>query len=81
MDQGAGTALFFIVTWTRVVPKLSIVTRWRLPVAVEDVDPGFLALLLTYEDARFHEHGGVDPKGLLRAVVNNQVNDGQVQGA
>src|SRR5450631_4430991 len=36
--------------------------------------------IVAIEDSRFYEHGGVDPRGLLRAFVNNQVNDGKVQG-
>ncbi len=36
--------------------------------------------LLAVEDARFYEHGGVDPKGVLRAVVSN-LTGGRRQGA
>jgi penicillin-binding protein 1C len=43
--------------------------RWRLPVdAKADVDPGYLTLLLAYEDQRFYTHGGVDPWALGRAA-------------
>ena len=42
--------------------------RWRLPVAVEDVDPRFVDLLLAYEDRRFFHHLGVDPLALGRAA-------------
>jgi penicillin-binding protein 1C len=43
--------------------------RWRLPVdAKTSVDPGYLKLLLAYEDRRFHSHGGVDPLALGRAA-------------
>src|SRR6201996_2489209 len=43
--------------------------RWRLPVdAKKDVDPTYLNLLLAYEDQRFREHGGVDPRALARAA-------------
>jgi penicillin-binding protein 1C len=42
--------------------------RWRLPVAVNDVDPRFLRLLFIYEDKRFYEHHGVDPLSMLRAT-------------
>src|SRR5258705_12622009 len=43
--------------------------RWRLPVdARTDVDPGYLKLLLAYEDRRFYSHGGVDPLALARAA-------------
>ena len=44
--------------------------RWRLPVdAGTDVDPGYLNLLLGYEDQRFYSHSGVDPFALGRAVL------------
>ena len=41
---------------------------WRLPVTSGDVDPRFLAMLIAYEDKRFYEHNGVDPRALLRAA-------------
>ncbi|MBA2402161.1 MAG: penicillin-binding protein 1C [Bradyrhizobium sp.] len=44
--------------------------RWRLPVdAKTGVDPGYLNLLLAYEDRRFHSHRGVDPLALGRAAL------------
>jgi penicillin-binding protein 1C len=42
--------------------------RWRLPAALEDVDPRYVDLLLAYEDKRFRQHIGVDPLALLRAA-------------
>jgi penicillin-binding protein 1C len=43
--------------------------RWRLPVdARTGVDPGYLKLLLAYEDRRFYSHEGVDPLALGRAA-------------
>ena len=42
--------------------------RWKLPVAVADVDPGYLSLLKIYEDRRFDRHGGVDGLAMLRAA-------------
>ena len=42
--------------------------RWRLHVALADVDPGYIAALLAYEDKRFRSHSGVDPRSLARAV-------------
>src|ERR1700736_4326382 len=41
--------------------------RWRLPVRADGVDARYVALLIAYEDRRFHEHAGVDPLALLRA--------------
>lgn len=42
--------------------------RWRLPATVENVDPRYLAALLAYEDKRFFDHHGVDPRALVRAA-------------
>jgi penicillin-binding protein 1C len=43
--------------------------RWRLPVdARTGVDPGYIKLLLAYEDRRFRSHAGVDPLALGRAA-------------
>src|ERR1700710_2733823 len=44
--------------------------RWRLPGdARGGVAPGYLKLLLSYEDRRFHPHAGVDPLALGRAAL------------
>jgi len=40
---------------------------WRLPVAIEQLDQTFIAMLLAFEDRRFYWHPGVDPLALLRA--------------
>jgi penicillin-binding protein 1C len=42
--------------------------RWRLPVTSGEVDPRYLAMLLAYEDARFHTHDGVDWRAMARAA-------------
>jgi len=43
--------------------------RWRLPVVLDEVDPDFLAMLIAYEDKRFHAHHGVDMPALGRAAL------------
>lgn len=43
--------------------------RWRLPAHAKDVDPGYLNLLLSYEDKRFRSHIGVDPLAMGRAAA------------
>ena len=43
--------------------------RWRLPLDPKDVDQNYLKMLFAFEDQRFYAHHGVDPQGLLRAVV------------
>ncbi|HEU01710.1 MAG TPA: penicillin-binding protein 1C, partial [Aurantimonas coralicida] len=42
--------------------------RWRLEAGADDVDPRYLAMLLAWEDKRFADHGGVDPRAFLRAA-------------
>ncbi|QBY02815.1 penicillin-binding protein 1C [Rhodophyticola sp. CCM32] len=41
--------------------------RWRLPVRLAEVDPGFIDMLVTYEDRRFRTHSGVDLRAFARA--------------
>ncbi len=43
--------------------------RWRLPVDLADVDPRYIEMLLNYEDRRFRDHAGVDPRAVLRAMA------------
>ncbi len=42
--------------------------RWRLAVQPDRVDPGYLAMLIGYEDRRFASHPGVDVRALARAA-------------
>ncbi|MDQ7070998.1 MAG: penicillin-binding protein 1C [Rhodobacterales bacterium] len=43
--------------------------RWRLGVQARDVDPGFIAMLIAYEDRRFYSHSGVDGRAMMRAFA------------
>nr|WP_163849882.1 penicillin-binding protein 1C [Pseudooceanicola aestuarii] len=41
---------------------------WRLAAPPRpEIDPGYLRMLVTYEDRRFADHAGVDPRAILRA--------------
>jgi membrane peptidoglycan carboxypeptidase len=51
----------------------------RQDVPLKDIAPVMQDALLSIEDNRFYEHGALDLKGTLRAVVNN-ASDGQTQG-
>ena len=42
--------------------------RWRLPVSLDAVDPGYIEMLVAYEDRRFYTHNGVDPRAFVRAA-------------
>ena len=42
--------------------------RWRLPVAIDQVDPHFIDMLVAYEDRHFRDHDGIDWGAMLRAA-------------
>lgn len=52
--------------------------RWRL--SPGEVDPGYIRMLLAYEDKRFRGHGGVDPIALIRAGLQALSNGRVVSG-
>ncbi|MGA0541040.1 penicillin-binding protein 1C [Neotabrizicola sp. VNH66] len=54
--------------------------RWRLQADLADVDPRYIAMLLTYEDRRFYDHGGVDLQAMARAVAQALWNGRVVSG-
>lgn len=54
--------------------------RWRLPVALDEVDPVFVAALVALEDKRFWHHAGVDPIAIVRAAVSDVVHARRVSG-
>lgn len=41
---------------------------WRMGSGLDSVDPGYIDMLVAYEDRRFWSHAGVDPWAVLRAV-------------
>ncbi len=53
----------------------------RDPVELDQISKYMQDAVVAIEDERFYEHGGVDTKGLLRALVANQVSGGVSQGA
>jgi penicillin-binding protein 1A len=53
----------------------------RIVVRREDVSPNFVDALLTREDSRFFSHRGVDPIGVVRALVRNLAAKSARQGA
>ncbi len=50
------------------------------PVIWEDIPLFLRQAVIATEDRRFYEHGGVDPRGLMRAFVADVRNTGAVQG-
>lgn len=45
--------------------------KWRLPVALERVDPKYVEALVALEDKRFWSHDGVDGIAMVRAAWSN----------
>lgn len=52
----------------------------RYPIAVSKVSPLLVKSFLASEDARFYEHRGIDPQGLLRAGISFVLKQGTKQG-
>jgi membrane peptidoglycan carboxypeptidase len=52
----------------------------RIIVGLKDVAPIMQKAQIAIEDSRFYEHGGVDPRGILRAAASN-AQGGDTQGA
>lgn len=52
----------------------------RISVPLDQVNELMRTAIVAIEDNRFYEHGGVDPRGLTRALVQNS-QGGDVQGA
>ncbi|WP_264600973.1 penicillin-binding protein 1C [Rhodobium gokarnense] len=42
--------------------------RWRMAITPDEVDRRYLQMLIAFEDKRFFDHPGVDPRAVLRAA-------------
>lgn len=54
--------------------------KWRLDVALDDVDPKLIESLVALEDKRFWNHDGVDPLAVVRAAWSNLTSGRRVSG-
>jgi membrane peptidoglycan carboxypeptidase len=52
----------------------------RIPVALDKIAPIMRQAQLAIEDHRYYEHGALDVKGTLRALVRNSTSDAGTQG-
>jgi len=52
----------------------------RIPVTLDRVAPVMRQAQLAIEDHRFYEHGALDAKGTVRALVHNSTSDSGTQG-
>ena len=53
----------------------------RLIVPLAEVSPFFLDALIAREDTRFYQHGGLDPRGVARALFRNITSSSVKEGA
>lgn len=54
-------------------------TENRIMVPLEEISPNIQHAVIAIEDKRFYEHGGIDPKGMARALASN-AGGGSTQG-
>ncbi|MEV4262636.1 transglycosylase domain-containing protein [Kribbella sp. NPDC049584] len=57
----------------------NIYTEDRVPVGLNRIAPIMRQAIVAIEDSRFYQHGALDLKGTLRAMIRNHA-DGSVQG-
>lgn len=60
---------------------LSADQHWRLALETEQLPLDYLRLLITYEDRRFYQHGGIDYLAIARAAGQNLASGKIVSGA
>ena len=58
----------------------SLYDQNRVNVRLDQVSRTMIQAIVAIEDYRFYEHGALDLRGTLRALVTNQANNGVVQG-
>ena len=51
-----------------------------MPVKIDKIPEHLKDAFIAVEDVRFYEHAGVDPKGIMRAVIANITNKGVSEG-
>jgi membrane peptidoglycan carboxypeptidase len=52
----------------------------RVNVSLDQISRTMVKAIVAIEDYRFYQHGALDLKGTLRALITNQANSGVVQG-
>jgi membrane peptidoglycan carboxypeptidase len=52
----------------------------RIPVRLSQIAPVMRTAQIAIEDHRFYEHGALDVKGTLRALIRNSTSEGATQG-
>jgi membrane peptidoglycan carboxypeptidase len=58
----------------------SLYDQNRVTVPLKGISRTMVKAIVAIEDYRFYQHGAIDLKGTLRALITNQANSGVVQG-
>jgi penicillin-binding protein 1A len=53
----------------------------RIVVTKKEMSPYLVQAIVATEDSEFYKHGGIDPKGIVRAALKNVVEGKRAQGA
>ncbi|MDQ6623098.1 MAG: transglycosylase domain-containing protein, partial [Verrucomicrobiota bacterium] len=53
----------------------------RIVVPLKEVSPYFINALIAREDTRFYQHGGLDPRGVARAIFRDITSSSVKEGA
>jgi membrane peptidoglycan carboxypeptidase len=61
-------------------PIANIFEQNRVPVKLKDISPIMKKAVIAIEDSRFYEHGALDAKGTLRALLRNKTEGSVTQG-
>ncbi|MFC5138299.1 transglycosylase domain-containing protein [Actinomycetospora rhizophila] len=69
-----------VVTDATGAPMALLYRRFRLPVGPSGIADTMKAAIVAIEDRRFYAHDGVDPQGLVRALVSNAVHSTPLEG-
>ncbi|MGW4587105.1 transglycosylase domain-containing protein [Amycolatopsis thermoflava] len=60
-------------------PIATLFDQYRLPVTADEIAPAMKAAIVSIEDRRFYDEGGVDVKGMVRAALHDS-SGGSTQG-
>jgi penicillin-binding protein 1A len=63
------------------VPFAEYSIQKRIVIPKRDMSPLLVQAIVATEDSEFYRHGGVDPKGILRAALTNVIERKRAQGA
>jgi penicillin-binding protein 1A len=63
------------------VPFAEYSIQKRIVIPKKEMSPLLVQAIIATEDSEFYRHGGIDPKGIMRAAVTNVIERKKAQGA